>query len=94
MSAVVAAKLAQWRSATRRRRASIAIACAALPALGAVALGARLGGMRFALAVAGRFALTMPTMAPAAFAMISDDRRLMPDMSTIEGIIMMSLTPT
>jgi len=52
MSAVVAAKLAQWRAATRWRRASIALACAVLPALGVVVLGARIGGPRVALVVA------------------------------------------
>jgi uncharacterized membrane protein (DUF2068 family) len=50
MSAAVASKLAQWRRAVRQRHALIACACAIPLAFGVIALAARVGGWRVALA--------------------------------------------
>lgn len=50
MSAAVASKLAQWCRAVRQRHAFIACACAIPLAFGVIALAARVGGWRVALA--------------------------------------------
>jgi hypothetical protein len=62
MSAAVASKLAQWRRAVRQRRALIACACALPLAFGVIALAARVGGWRVAVAT------SLVAFAAAAFA--------------------------
>jgi hypothetical protein len=62
MSAAVASKLAQWRRAVRQRRALIACACALPLAFGVIALAARVGGWRVAVAA------SLVAFAAAAFA--------------------------
>ena len=87
MNDLRASKLAQWRRAACVRHASIALACAALAAFGIVAVGARVGGLRMALAV-GVVVVVVAAIAAWRFAKRADDaalaRRLDAHAATLE----------